>query len=1293
MAEPVRDTAPPVAATSPVNDSEAPAAAGPESSPESGPSNDAFGLLAEGGFLARFGPATFRLDAADLLAEGGIDLEGRPQPIPGVHLKRAEWSARNSRLTVNAELRVPHLEGSEFRVRVNEHGTPSIVGRLRSQLDIPALGSPVVAIGLSEEGNFGATVEIDRADLRPRGLRNLTVTGGGTLILADGRFSGNVDADLAYAGLGSGEIHLGFSEAGAFSGSGSLALTPPFMEEVTANLAIDEANNVAGDASLTVAEVTTPIPGLTLTAGTLSLAYANGAIDGSIAGFTASYEGLATATLDAQVENGTFSGEGSFDLAVPGVETASGVIRVRAGTVSGSLRIAASKFGALPISDGTITATLGESGRVGLEGGLTVDLGPGGEGRLEASYSETGEFAISSNITLTIPGLGEAQISVAYADGDISGEAAVPIDTEVLPGISGDVTVRYEQNLWSGETDLAYAADDGKLSGSVHITVQQNDAGGLELGGSGSVTAQLAPRLSGTLTATILPEGGVDVSGAIEVTEPLELFPEQSLDRELVNYAQNIPLWAILVAVIRVRAGVRAGIGPGVFRNIRVEGSYTIGQDEADPSFSISGEMFIPAFVEGYVAFGAGLGLDVVLGSLTGGIEGVATAGLYGAISVVPELSYEDGDWGIEGTATLAAGARLKLGLNAWAEIEALWITVWSEEWELAEYVMPIGPDLALQARMNYKFGQPLPPEIEFNSSDIDTESLIQSAMPKEGPAPSGAREALENRAEWQGALREQRDPPVPPEVAAQANATEQPPEPQGRPQRSDRPPDARTNQEDGDVGAQRSQQPDRAQPDQPPGVPQSPNSRAGESEAPQPGQARREDVAAAGDRPANRERALPESEAPATDQPRYPQAVTMRTLDESPARTPRTAREQQLDIDAASDVVSDIERQVDDTDALVSYFPSIKRRFALSRIALESQGDRGAGVAIEINPFTYNPVSEKLRGADLTRDDGFDLQTEVTFYTDDLGGSTVGTKMEATLLGPDHPLGSGPSGQDALMGMLRGKGGGQNKNYVRGHLLNDVVGGPGRAKNLFPITQRANQLHEQSIENQVKTWVNKDKFWVAYSVVVAMSQSRLVNPPPSEDYNFVTATFTAKASVLTTDRRELLTREVVIRSNSVIGQDSTASGTETGVGGATAPIGDTGLSAETALERQAIGPRDNRRHSAQAFDMGLEIAEPARLTGNYVLDSRIVLAIQQIRRQRRQGFRWAWVSDALNSVPGIGPSHFSMLKRMHVVSPFKNNLLNIDHATSLDSRERALVTEMNSNAGAIAAKIIANGS
>ena len=187
----------------------------------------------------------------------------------------------------------------------------------------------------------------------------------------------------------------------------------------------------------------------------------------------------------------------------------------------------------------------------------------------------------------------------------------------------------------------------------------------------------------------------------------------------------------------------------------------------------------MPAFVEGYVSFGAGLGVDVVLGSLTGGLEGVATAGLYGAISVVPELSYENGDWIFEGTASMAAGARLKLALNAWAEIEALWVTIWERTWELASHTMNVGPDLTLSAKLLMNLSNPSVPEITYDSSEVDSASMISSAMPKDGPPAAGAREALKNKAEWKGKSRPgpEKDS-VPGELTNKANAGKAAPQP-----------------------------------------------------------------------------------------------------------------------------------------------------------------------------------------------------------------------------------------------------------------------------------------------------------------------------------------------------------------------------------------------------------------------------------------------------------------------------------------------------------------------------------
>jgi hypothetical protein len=1072
----------------------------------------AYGVLADGGFLARLGSG-LRLSAQDL-AGAGVDLSAGPQPLPGVRLRHA--AVRDTAVVVTGELAVPHLATGEVTAEISAAGTARLRGTARRTLELPALGNPQLAVSLDETGALAGALDIAGVDLA-RGIRGLTATASGRLTIAGGRMSGGGRAELAYKGLGSGELDFRFTEAGAFAAGGTVHLAPPFLDPIDLDLALDEQQNLTAAATLDLATRRSPLPGLTVSTGTITLGYRNGRPSASVANFAAAYGGFASVSVPAFALDAShrFAGSGALTLTVPLLDPVQGTVRIAGGAVSGSLRIPAESFPAgLPVRGGVIMATLSEAGQVGFAGTVRVDLGPAGRGDLTASYAE-GRFAMGAEVDLTVPGLVTAHVSVAYADGTIAGEVAVPVDPALLPGLDGQVVVRFAEGRWSGETALAFSADDGKLSGTVTVTVAQAEDGTLQLGGTGSLTAQLLPQVAGTLTATILPEGGVDVSGAIVVTEPVELFGEQRLDKELFSHSQNIPLWAILVAVLRVRAGVRAGIGPGVFRNIQVEGSYTLGSQAADPSFAVSGELYIPAFVEGYVAFGAGLGLDVVLGSLTGGIEGVATAGLYGAISVVPELAYRDGEWGIEGTAVLAAGARLKLGLNAWAEVEALWVTVWENEWKLAEHVWPIGPDLALRAHMNYTFGRPTPPELDFSTSDIDATALIQAAMPEDGPAPSGAREALQNRAEWQGALREQRAAAaLPPELAAQAQEGERPPEV------APPPPDNAPGPPAG--GAQAT----GGGPNQDPAATPTPGNELARSA--EVDEAAKPDPSVQG--------SVPESAVPNADHPRYPGPITLEMLDEPPAPMPRTRAQEEQDLDAARRAVELASAQASDSDALDNYFPRIKNRFGLTSLGYEGDFERGFQVVGSINPAFVVRATETLTATGIPAVLQKGHITKITFDTSRFSGvgDDVGVRMEANPLGPDHPAGSGPTGQDMLRKLLPTDPGvypDVNRRYVRGHLLNDNIGGPGQPRNLFPITAAANKKHETQVESSVKKWVNVDRYWVHYTVEVT-GDDRIMQTSSTPPVNFVNATIRATASVLDTNLNDVFgTREVTIES------------------------------------------------------------------------------------------------------------------------------------------------------------------
>lgn len=116
--------------------------------------------------------------------------------------------------------------------------------------------------------------------------------------------------------------------------------------------------------------------------------------------------------------------------------------------------------------------------------------------------------------------------------------------------------------------------------------------------------------------------------------------------------------------------------------------------------------------------------------------------------------------------------------------------------------------------------------------------------------------------------------------------------------------------------------------------------------------------------------------------------------------------------------------------------------------------------------------------------------QTDVTWATSQIQGdgtgTTVGVKMIANPLGPDH-LQGGPPKSGAQKGLMRQLPTDPklptDQKYIRGHLLNDNVGGPGEDFNLFPITGEANHQHEHFIESTVKSWVNDQKQWVKYTV------------------------------------------------------------------------------------------------------------------------------------------------------------------------------------------------------------------
>lgn len=144
---------------------------------------------------------------------------------------------------------------------------------------------------------------------------------------------------------------------------------------------------------------------------------------------------------------------------------------------------------------------------------------------------------------------------------------------------------------------------------------------------------------------------------------------------------------------------------------------------------------------------------------------------------------------------------------------------------------------------------------------------------------------------------------------------------------------------------------------------------------------------------------------------------------------------------------------------------------------------------------------------------------------TGSLGGDTVGLGMSIDWLNdawrrahPGSPPRSGA--QRTLMSKLETDPGESSPDkYIRGHLLNEHIGGVGDATNLFPITGNANSRHLHSTESRVKRWVDVPTNWVFYEVTVDGISSRLNSSDVTQ--NYVNATFNCRAVLKDDDGTE----------------------------------------------------------------------------------------------------------------------------------------------------------------------------
>lgn len=328
-----------------------------------------------------------------------------------------------------------------------------------------------------------------------------------------------------------------------------------------------------------------------------------------------------------------------------------------------------------------------------------------------------------------------------------------------------------------------------------------------------------------------------------------------------------------------------------------------------------------------------------------------------------------------------------------------------------------------------------------------------------------------------------------------------------------------------------------------------------------------------------------------------------------------------------------------------------IKARHRLSRLDVVPRGPLW-GVVAAASPEVIEPTTARVDNASGGGIAG--LRTQIQYRSGTLSGTgnTVGTEMTADPLGPDHPMGQEPAGNNIWSSMLVTDPSQTNdRKYIRGHLLNHQIGGSGAAQNLFPITAAANDQHESQFESRIKQWVNIERKWVRYNVRVT-NVSVTINAGRRISTNKIDADFVCSAHVYD----PTLPLNASNRLNAI-----QATITSRYRGASTT----TGVAGPARGSETAVASRPEDRAASVALPGGHE----------YRLDASI---FSSIRRARDRAVGVSRISQALQDVSLIGPGTASTIMKAYRLS-FPSG--GTDIAAQLTTDERSNLTRANGRA------------
>ena len=437
--------------------------------------------------------------------------------------------------------------------------------------------------------------------------------------------------------------------------------------------------------------------------------------------------GIQRASVDASFDGEQRSIQGTADLSIPGVESATlGVsFDPERGTVIGGT----ARFRDRPgLRNGRIEASLSQ-----------------------ASGAEAWSLVATGSAEATFAGI-TATLEASYRNGLFMFAADAPF--EVGERVRGRVRV----GLTNGDVD-----DEGRLLDAPPAEGTAGGGGELRPFGNGTVTVRLTDWLEGGVGLKVRPSGELLISGRIGIPEPITVFdqypsPERAR-RELFRMPTvSVPLVGLSVGgtvvgvalTINGRVTGHAHVGPGRLTRTEVE-VHDFNPAQPDSLHVTGGATFdLPAEAGVAASLDAGVSLGAAVIRATAGLSVSAEAALTARVTPAVDIDWRP-NTGLHLHAGLDASLtpRLAFNLNGYAEVVAdafvTSFTLWRKDWNLAR--REIGSNLALRLAVPvdyYSDGRGVvfdPQAVRFDVPSLNGDTLDQLLN-----APDSGAERTERR-------------------------------------------------------------------------------------------------------------------------------------------------------------------------------------------------------------------------------------------------------------------------------------------------------------------------------------------------------------------------------------------------------------------------------------------------------------------------------------------------------------------------------------------------------------------